>query len=230
MIAVYVLMVALSGCSVGTSGSPIAASPFAPAPTAGASVGAHLDGAAVSTALDATAAAGPARFRSVFSLETESYSQTMSRTDGVIDLAASRGLAITEDFPGQALSSKREVGLDGDQVFRRSLDAGAEWEKRSGGARSFLDLDAPGTSAKAVIEAVVRDPDRWVVVASEPDDAPGSVRIRPDDVDATGVIAVIDASGRLVSIITASDPSGEGRVHELTFVEFGVPLEFETPS
>ena len=218
-------LVAITGCQAGP--------PEPPGGAPRASVGAHLEDGDVSAALEASAAAGPARFRSLFSLKADGYFQTMSRTDGVIDLAASRGLAITEDLPGQALATKREVALEGDQVFGRSLDAGRGWENRSGGARSFVDLDAAGASVIAVIETALPDVDRWVVVGSEQGDPPDSTRIRPVGPDVADVTVVIDRAGRLVSIVvTSTSPAGNSgaSVHELTFTEFGVPIDVTTPS
>jgi hypothetical protein len=196
-------------------------------------VGSSVDAAQVEAALDASASAGPARFRALFSLSAEraGYFQTMSRTDGVVDLAASRGLAAKEDFPGIPLSSKREIALIGNGLFSRSIGPGAQWEKAYGGARAFLGLDVPGDSAIEVLKAALPE-GGWAVIESGSTDPPGSIRLRAQAPNPGEVVIVIDAEGRWVSLSRSSVPgeSQGGRVvHEMTLTEFGVRLEFEAP-
>lgn len=148
-----------------------------------------------------------------------------------MDLLASRGVATVEDFPGTTQSSTHEIGLAANQVFSKSVTTSTGWEKRSGGARSFVGLDAPGNSILAVVEGALPYAEMWSVVASDPTDPPGSVRIHAVATDAGAATLVIDGAGRLVSVTTSSSPgSGGGRiVHELTFTEFRIPLGPEVP-
>ncbi len=234
--AIAVLALLLSGCAViNPGGSGLASDPVSAAtPTRpSASVGAKLGTAEVDAALDATAAAGAAHFRTAYSLAAEQagYFQTMTRSDGTLDLAASRAVAIKADYPGQTISTKYEVALVGDRYFSRP-QAGATWEDRSGGARAYIGLDVPGDSALAVVKTALSEATSWTVVASDPADASGSIRARADGGTAD-VDVVIDASGRLTSVVRRSIPArpGGGRdVYELTFTEFGVPLEFDAPT
>jgi hypothetical protein len=233
--AIFLVAVSIGGCTFVTPGPSAAASSSgaksaSPVP---ATLGANLDEADVEASLKAAAAAGPARFRTLYSLtDSAGYFQTMSRSDGVIDLSGSRGLAIKEDFPGTPMSAKRELALVGNRLFSRPAQTDGAWADGYGGARAFLGLDVSGASAMAVVRAALPAAARWVVVASEPSDPAGSVRIRPDAADASDIAIVIDAAGRLVSVARPSKPSdtgGGGDVHELTLTEFGVPLKFDAP-
>ena len=140
-LAVPLLALLLIGCAVPNLVSVAPASDPISRPSAArasASVGASLDKTAVASALDAAVAAGPARFQRTFGLTAEQagYDQTVSRSEGVIDLSASRSVAVTKDYPGMALSAKREVALVGNRMFARPLPGGGTWDERSGGARS----------------------------------------------------------------------------------------------
>jgi hypothetical protein len=233
--AIAVLALLLSGCAVvNPGGSGLASIPVSDATRtrASTSVGAEFGTTEVDAALDATAAAGAAHFRTDYALSAEKagYFQTMTKSDGTIDLAASRGVAIKEDYPGQATSTTSEVALVGDRLFSRP-EAGATWEDRSGGARSFIGLDVPGDSALAVVKTALSGATSWTVVASDPADPRGSIRVQADGGTAD-LNVVIDAAGRLVSVVRRSIPSkpGGGRnVYELTFTEFGVPRGFDAP-
>jgi hypothetical protein len=234
--AIAVLALLIGGCTSATPAASAAASSSATRSTpaqALASPGDRLDAPAVDASLEAAAAAGPARFQVSYRLtDRAGYVQTMSRSDGVIDLSGSRGLATKEDFPGLSLSTTRELALVGNRVFSRPVSADADWEEGYGGARAFVGLDVAGDSAMAVVKAALATKASWVVVASEPSDPSGSIRIRPDTPDASDVAVVIDAAGRLVSVARPSKPTNAGGgqdVHELTFTEFGVPLEFDAP-
>jgi hypothetical protein len=233
--AILVVALSIGGCTFVTSGPEAASSsPANPASAAvPASLGANLEAADVEAALNAAAAAGPARFQTAYKLtDRAGYVQTMSRSDGVIDLSASRGLAIKEDFPGLALSAKRELALVGNRVFSRSAQADGAWEDGYGGAGAFLGLDVSGASAMAVVRAALPATAMWVVVASEPSDPAGSIRVRPDLASASDVAVVIDAAGRLVTVSKPSKPTAAGGavdVHELTLTEFGVSLKFDAP-
>jgi hypothetical protein len=238
LLAILVAALLLAGCAMADPGSFETASDPAMRPTAArasASVGASLDITAVEAALDAAVAAGPARFRTTYGLTAEQagYAQTMSRSDGIIDLSASRSLAIKEDFPGVALSTKREVALVGNRLFARPLPSGGTWQDRSGGARVFMGLDVAGDDAVGVLRNTLSEATSWTVIASEPGDPPGSTRAWAGRNGTADVDVVIDGSGRLVSVVRQSIPSkpGGGRNrYELTFTEFGVPLEFDAPS
>jgi len=236
LFAVAVVAFLLSGCTVvnpGGSGlvSDPVSSPSAARPSA--SVGANVGTAEVQAALAATAAAGAMRFRTAYSLTAEQagYLQTMTRSEGTMDLVASRGVATKEDYPGTALAQKNQVALAGDRLFSRPLAAGATWEDRSGGARAFIGLDVAGASALDVVKNTLSDATSWTVVASDPADAPGSIRAHANGGTAD-VDVVIDASGRITTVVRRSIPSkpgGGGHVYELTLTEFGVPLEFDAP-
>jgi hypothetical protein len=230
-LAAVALTLALAGCASDRLASETTSPAATPSPTTNPqqSPGTRIDTAVVSAALDATAAAGPATFKVEFGLSADGYHQTLTRSDGVIDLATSRGRATIEDFPGLASASKREVILVGNRVFGRPLDQGAPWEPRAGGARAFVGLDVAGSSALEVVRAALPR-DGWVVIASAPTDPAGSTRMRPEN--AGGVVIVIDDAGRLVSVVrsTSDGESGNGGdFHELTLTGFGVPLEVETP-
>jgi hypothetical protein len=223
------LALAIAGCTPGLALGTATPSASSLGTRPHATVGATVDKAEIEGALDSAAAAGPASFKVLFSLSAEGYVQTLSMSEGVIDLATSRGRAMKEDFPGLAFSSKRELMLVGNRVFSRPTNQPAEWEESSGGARAFVGLDVPGGSALDVVRAALPR-GAWIVIASASTDPPGSIRIRP--VDADDVVVVIDAAGRLVSVVrsTSHGESGEGRdVHELTLMEFGVALELEAP-
>jgi hypothetical protein len=232
-----ILVVALSigGCTFVTPGpsAPASSSAAKSASNVPATLGTNLGEADVEASLKAAAAAGPARFRTLYSLtDSAGYFQTMTRSDGVIDLSGSRGLAIKEDFPGTPMSAKRELALVGNRLFSRPAQTDGAWADGYGGARAFLGLDVSGASAMAVVRAALPSAARWVVVASEPSDPAGSVRIRADAADASDIAIVIDAVGRLVSVVRPSKPGdtgGGGDVHELTLTEFGVPLKFDAP-
>ena len=233
---ISILALLLGGCTfIDPEGSPLGSdlvsSPNAAHPSS--SVGANPDTTEVQAALAATAAAGTARFRTAVSLSSEQdgYFQTVTRSEGTLDLAASRGVAIKEDYPGLALSTKNESALIGDRLFSRPLEAGAAWEDRSGGARAFMGLDVAGASALAVVRNALSEATSWTVVPSDPADAPGSIRAHADGGTAD-VDVMVDGHGRLVSVVKRSIPSkpgGGGFVYELTFTEFGVPLEFDAP-
>ena len=82
-----------------------------------------------------------------------------------------------------------------------------------------------------VVRNALSESRSWTVVASDPSDPAGSIRAH-----ATGGTAdveiVIDASGRFTSMLRRSipgEPGGGQHVYELTFTEFGVPLEFDPP-
>ena len=105
-------------------------------------------------------------------------------------------------------------------------------EDRSGGARAFIGLDVPGASALDVVKNALSEGTNWTVLVSDPADAPGSFRAHGNGATAD-VDVVIDASGRLVSVVRRSmptKPGGGSHTYELTFSEFGVPLEFDAPS
>ena len=238
LLAIPLSVLLLAGCATAEPGRSKLPSDPVSRPTAArasASVGASLDKTAVEASLDAAVAAGPARFRTTYGLTAEQagYAQTMSRSDGIIDLSASRSLAITEDYPGLALSTKREVALVGHRLFARPLPGSGPWEDRSGGARVFMGLDVAGDDAVAVLRNTLSEAAGWTVIASEPGDPAGSIRVRAGQGGAADIDVVIDASGRLVSVVRQSIPSkpGGGRNrYEMTFTEFGVPLEFDAPS
>ena len=86
-------------------------------------VGAKLSASQVEVALAATAAAGAAHFRTAYSsaAEQSGYFQTMTRSEGTLDLVASRGVAVKEDYPGLAQSTKNESALVGDRLFKSEL-------------------------------------------------------------------------------------------------------------
>ena len=235
--AIPMLGLLLAGCAVPDTASVEPSADPVSGPTAArvsASLGAGLSKTTVEAALDATVAAGPARFWKTYGLVAEEagYAQTLSRSDGVIDLSASRSEAITEDFPGQPVASKREVALAGNQMFARPLPGGGAWEKRSGGARSFMGLDVAGDDAISVLKNTLSEATTWTVIATEPGDPPGSIRARSGGDGTADVAVVIDASGRLVSVIRHSipgSPGGGSHRYEMTFPEFGVPLQVDAP-
>ena len=235
--AIPLLALLLVGCAAPETGSVEPSTGPVSSPTAAgasASVGASLDKTAVAAALDAAVASGPARFQRTFGQTAESagYDQTLSRSDGIIDLSASRSVAVTEDYPGLALSTKREVALVGNQMFARPLPGGGAWDKRSGGARSFMGLDVAGDDAVSVLKNTLSDATGWTVIATEPGDPPGSIRARAGPDGTADVAVVIDAAGRLVSVVRRSIPGSPGggtNRYEMTFSEFGVPLQFDAP-
>jgi hypothetical protein len=188
-------------------------------------------------ALSAAAQAGPSHFQYVKTIEIGGRRSTTETIDGVIDLAASRGRSRVQHLPGTAVESTSEVELDGSHLFVRRANpraSGVLWELAYGGPADFLGLDLSGPDAIATLETMFSSPGRWRVVASDPSDAQGSRRIQlhPPMSNGTAISLVLDRDGRLTTVEAVSLGSGSSAGSEtrvLTFVEFGVPLNFEPP-